>query len=79
MMCTLILTHCFLFQSYIKNQIATVQSTDPATGIITLTSPLPRKVTAVDDGYGEMYAVEVALLDRYITFEPYDQEGMIGG
>ena len=41
-------------------QLATVASTDPATGVITLTAPLERKVTAIEDGYGDMYAVEVS-------------------
>lgn len=60
-------------------QLAIVASSDPATGVITLTEPLARKVTATEDGYGDMYAVEVALMNRYITFEPLDQEGLIGG
>ena len=63
--------------------MATISSADPSTGAIVLTEPLARKVTSVEEstaqGYGDLFAVEVAIMDRYISFEPYDQEGLIGG
>lgn len=61
-----------------ETQVATIASVD-AGGIITLTAPLSRKVTAVQDGYGDVYAVEVALLTRRVTFEPEDNTNLIGG
>ena len=38
-------------------------------------------MTSIEDGYGDMYAVEVALMDRYITFEPIEDPSpdLIGG
>lgn len=58
-------------------QLATVASVDGE--VITLTAPLPRKMTSIEDDYGDMYAVEVALMDRYITFEPTESPDLIGG
>ena len=56
---------------------------DSVSGIITLTSPLPKHLTSTEDsiaaGYGTLYGVEVAILTRRITFEPEDNTDLIGG
>lgn len=66
--------------------IATMASTTNLfdhTHNITLTVPLPRRLTSVEDseaeGYGDMYGVEVALLTRRFTLEPKDNNNLIGG
>ena len=60
-------------------QVATIESVNLFDGAITLTAPLSRKLTSADDGYGEMYAVEVALLTRRVVLEPDDDAGAMGG
>jgi hypothetical protein len=65
------------------NQLATIHSVDSVSGIITLTSPLPKHLTSTEDsiasGDGALYGVEVAILTRRITFEPEDNTDLIGG
>jgi len=62
-----------------NTQVATIASSDPTAGIITLTAPLPTRSTSIQDNFGEHFAVEVALLTRRITFKPDDNANLIGG
>jgi len=60
------------------HQIATIESTDPATGTLKLTSSIDAVSTLTSD---PNHAVEVALLSRRIIFEADDDEDddLIGG
>ena len=58
-------------------EVATIASVDG--DVLTLANPIGKKLTAVGDGYGEMVAVEVALLTRRVIFEPEPNTDMTTG